>query len=75
MKIPVLLKGEVTCIKSLLAMPELEMRVLGQQFTILLNPPIMEEGKMAPVPLTDMLLYPLRLKVIFVQDLASLYIF
>ena len=46
-----------------MVLPELEMRVLDQEFLVLLNPPLLEEVKMAPVPMTDMLMYPLRLKV------------
>jgi hypothetical protein len=30
---------------------------------VVLNPPLVEEVKLAAVPMTDMLVYPLRLKV------------
>jgi hypothetical protein len=40
------------------------MRVLDQEFLVLLNPPIVEEVKMAPGAYTGLLMYPLRLKVI-----------
>jgi hypothetical protein len=45
-------------------MPELQMRLLDQEFMVQLNPPIVEEVKLAPVSFTGLLMYPLRLKVI-----------
>ena len=45
------------------ALDKLDLEVHDQEFLVLLNPPLLEEVKMAPVPMTDMLMYPLRLKV------------